>query len=110
MSINRGSRVNNPNMLKQIQQMQARMARMQEELGGMTVTGTAGGGAVTVVANGHQEIQSVAIQAEVLEEGPELLSDLVLAAVNAALDQSRDLANKQMGQLTAGLNLPPGLL
>jgi len=110
MSINRGTRVNNPNMLKQIQQMQARMARMQEELGGLTVTGTAGGGAVTVVVNGHQQVQSVAIQAEVLEEGPELLSDLVLAAVNSALDQSRDLATRQMSQLTAGLNLPPGLL
>jgi DNA-binding YbaB/EbfC family protein len=102
--------VNNPNMLKQIQQMQTRMARMQEELGTMTVTGTAGGGAVTVVATGHQQIQSIAIQAEVLEEGAEMVSDLVLAAVNAALDQSRDLANQQMGQLTAGLNLPPGLL
>jgi len=102
--------VNNPNMLKQIQQMQARMARMQEELGGMTVTGTAGGGAVTVVANGHQQVQSVVIDAEVLEEGAELLADLVLAAVNSALDQSRELATKQMGQLTAGLNLPPGLL
>ncbi len=110
MSINRGSRVNNPNMLKQIQQMQARMARMQEELGGMTVTGTAGGGAVTVVADGHQQIHSVVIQAEVLEEGAELLGDLVLAAVNSALDQSRELATRQMGQLTAGLNLPPGLL
>jgi len=110
MSINRGSRVNNPNMLKQIQQMQARMARMQEELGGMTVTGTAGGGAVTVVANGHQQVQSVVIDTEVLEEGAELLADLVLAAVNSALDQSRELATKQMGQLTAGLNLPPGLL
>jgi hypothetical protein len=102
--------VNNPNMLKQIQQMQARMAKMQEELGAMTVTGTAGGGAVTVVANGHQQVQSVDIQPEVMEEGPELLGDLVLAAVNAALDQSRALASKQMGQLTAGLNLPPGLL
>jgi DNA-binding YbaB/EbfC family protein len=97
-------------MLKQIQQMQARMARMQEELGGMTVTGTAGGGAVTVVANGHQQVQSVVIDTEVLEEGAELLADLVLAAVNSALDQSRELATKQMGQLTAGLNLPPGLL
>jgi hypothetical protein len=76
----------------------------------MTVTGTAGGGAVTVVATGHQQIQSIAIQPEVLEEGAEMVSDLVLAAVNAALDQSRDLANQQMGQLTAGLNLPPGLL
>jgi len=102
--------VNNPNMLKQIQQMQTRMARMQEELGTMTVTGTAGGGAVTVVATGHQQIQSIAIQPEVLEEGAEMVSDLVLAAVNAALDQSRDLATQQMGQLTAGLNLPPGLL
>jgi DNA-binding YbaB/EbfC family protein len=97
-------------MLKQIQQMQTRMARLQEELGTMTVTGTAGGGAVTVVANGHQQIQSIAIQPEVLEEGTEMVSDLVLAAVNAALDQSRDLATQQMGQLTAGLNLPPGLL
>jgi hypothetical protein len=97
-------------MLKQLQQMQAKMARVQEELGTMTVTGTSGGGAVTVVANGHQQVQSVAIQAEVMEEGPELLSDLVLAAVNSALDQSRDLAAKQMGQLTAGLNLPPGLI
>ena len=65
---------------------------------------------MTVVVNGHQQVRSVAIQAEVLEEGPELLSDLVLAAVNAALDQSRELATQQMGQLTAGLNLPPGLL
>ena len=76
----------------------------------MTVTGTAGGGAVTVVANGHQRVESVSIQADVLEEGSELLGDLVLAAVNAALDQSRELAARQMGQLTAGLNLPPGLL
>jgi nucleoid-associated protein EbfC len=102
--------MNNPNMLRQLQQMQARMARMQEELGAQTVTGTAGGGAVTVVVNGHQQLQSVNIDAEALEEGAELLADLVLAAVNAALDQSRELAAKQMGQLTAGLNLPPGLL
>ena len=102
--------MNNPNMLKQIQQMQTRMARLQEELGTMTATGTAGGGAVTVVVTGHQQVQSVSIQPEVLEEGAELVSDLVLAAVNAALDQSRELATQQMGQLTAGLNLPPGLL
>jgi len=67
-------------MLKQLQQMQAKMARVQEELGTMTVTGTAGGGAVTVVANGHQQVQSVAIEPEVMEEGADLLSDLVLAA------------------------------
>ena len=97
-------------MLRQIQQMQAQMERMQQELATLTVTGTAGGGAVTVVANGQQQVQSVTIQPEVLEEGPELLADMVLAAVNSALDQSRALAARQMGQLTAGLNLPPGLL
>ena len=97
-------------MLRQIQQMQARMARVQEELGALTVSGTAGGGAVTVVANGHQQLQSVSIDPEALEEGPELLADLVLAAVNSALEQSRELAAKQMGQLAAGLGLPPGLL
>lgn len=102
--------MNNPNMLRQLQQMQAKMARVQEELGTLTVTGTAGGGAVSVVANGHQQLQSVTIDPEALEEGAELLGDLILAAVNAALDQSRELAATQMGQLTAGLGLPPGLL
>ena len=106
----RDSGVNNPNMLKQIQQMQARMTKLQDELGTMTVTGTSGGGAVAITANGQQQIQSVAIDAEALEEGVELLGDLVLAAINAALDQSREMASKHMGQLTAGLNLPPGLL
>jgi DNA-binding YbaB/EbfC family protein len=100
----------NPNMLRQLQQVQARMARVQEELGSMSVTGTAGGGAVTVVADGHQQLRSVTIDPEALGEGAELLGDLILAAVNAALDQSRELAAKQMGQLTAGLGLPPGLL
>jgi nucleoid-associated protein EbfC len=100
----------NQNMMKQLQQMQTRMAKLQDELGGLTVTGTAGGGAVTVTADGHQKLLSVTIEPEVVEEGPELLADLVLAAVNAALDQSREAASKHMGQLTAGLNLPPGLL
>jgi DNA-binding YbaB/EbfC family protein len=101
---------NQQQMLRQIQQMQDRMAKVQEELGSRTVTGTAGGGAVTVVANGHQQVQSVSIDPEALEEGAELLSDLVLAAVNDALEQSRQLASQHMGQLTAGLGLPPGLL
>ncbi len=100
----------NKNMMKQLQQMQTRMAKMQEELESATVSGTAGGGAVTVEVNGHQQVLSVAIAPEVMEEGAELLSDLVLAAVNDALDRSRELATQQMGQLTAGLGLPPGLL
>lgn len=100
----------NKKMLQQLQQMQARMAKMQEELDEATVTGTAGGGAVSVTVNGQQKVMAVSIEPEVMEEGAELLADMVLAAVNDALDKSRELAAKQMGQLTAGLGLPPGLL
>ena len=100
----------NQNMMKQLQQMQTRMAKLQEELGELTVSGSAGGGVVTVTADGHQRIREVLIQPEALEEGAELLSDLVLAACNDALDKSRELAASHMGQLTAGLGLPPGLI
>ncbi|MFZ2032217.1 MAG: YbaB/EbfC family nucleoid-associated protein [Candidatus Dormiibacterota bacterium] len=97
-------------MMKQLQQVQARMAKMQEELNDVTVTGTAGGGVVSITADGHQKILSVAIEPEALEEGAELLADLVLAACNDALDKSREAAAANMSQLTAGLGLPPGLL
>lgn len=100
----------NKKMLQQLQQMQARMAKMQEELDEATVTGTAGGGAVSVTVNGQQKLMSVSIEPDALEEGAELLADMVLAAVNDALDKSREMAAQQMGQLTAGLGLPPGLL
>jgi len=100
----------NPNMMKQLQKMQAQMAKLQDELGEITVNGSAGGGVVTVVADGHQKIRSVTIEPEALEEGAELLADLVLAACNDALDKSREQAAQHMGQLTAGLGLPPGFL
>lgn len=100
----------NQKMLKQLQQMQAKMAQLQQELDEATVTGTAGGGAVSVTVNGQQKVMAVAIEPDVLEEGAELLADMVMAATNDALDKSRDLAAQQMGQLTAGLGLPPGLL
>ena len=100
----------NSNMMKQLQQMQNKMAKLQEELGSMTVTGTAGGGAVTVTANGHQQVLSVAIEPEAMEEGAELLADMVLAATNDAMDKAKELAGQHMGQLTAGLGLPPGLI
>jgi len=102
--------VQNQKMLKQLQQMQAKMAQLQQELDEATVTGTAGGGAVSVTVNGQQKVMAVAIEAEVLEEGAELLADMVMAATNDALDKSRDMAAQQMGQLTAGLGLPPGLI
>jgi DNA-binding YbaB/EbfC family protein len=101
---------NQQNMMKQLQQVQARMAKLQEELGGLTVTGSAGGGVVTVTVDGHQKVHAVTVAPEALEEGAELLSDLVLAACNDALDKSRELASQHMGQLAAGLGLPPGIL
>ena len=101
---------NQQQMMKQLQQVQARMAKMQDELNDVTVTGTAGGGVVSITADGHQKILSVAIEPEALEEGAELLADLVLAACNDALDKSREAAAANMSQLTAGLGLPPGLL
>ena len=101
---------NQQQMMKQLQQVQARMAKMQEELKDVTVTGTAGGGVVSITADGHQNVQSVTIEPEALEEGAELLADLILAAINDALDKYRAAAAANMGQLTAGLGLPPGLL
>jgi DNA-binding YbaB/EbfC family protein len=98
-------------MLKQLQQMQARMAKVQEDLGDKTVTGTAGGGMVEVVANGHQKVLSVTIKPEVVDPADlDMLQDLVLAAVNDAMEKARELAAKEMGALTAGMGLPPGLM
>ncbi len=98
-------------MLKQLQQIQAKMAKVQEELGLKTVTGTAGGGVVEVVVNGHQKVLSVTVKPEVVDPADvEMLQDLVMAAVNEAMDRARELATKEMGAVTAGIGLPPGLL
>src|SRR2546421_10542183 len=97
-------------MLKQLQQMQARMAKIQEELGEKTVTGTAGGGMVEVVANGHQKVLSVTLKPEVVDPADvEMLQDLVLAAVNDAMDKARELASRELGAVTAVGGLCPGL-
>lgn len=105
-----------PNMgslLKQAQQFQAKMAKLQEELGEKTVEASAGGGMVTVVANGRQEVLSIRVDPEVIKpEEAEMLQDLILAAVNDALSRAKSMVNEEMGKLTHGLNLPniPGLL
>ena len=96
-------------MLKQVQQMQARMAKVQEELEAERVEATAGGGVVKAVASGSQKLVSVTIDPE-LAGDVEMLQDLVVAAVNEAMEKARDLAGQRMGALTAGLGLPPGLL
>ena len=100
------------NLMKQAQQFQAKMARLQEELGERTVETSAGGGMVSVVANGRQEIISIKIEPEVIDSNdPEMLQDLILAAVNDALSKAKNMVNEEMGKLTQGLNLPniPGL-
>lgn len=100
------------NLMKQAQQFQAKMAQLQEELGEKTVEASAGGGMVSVVANGRQEIISINMETEVIDPGdPEMLQDLILAAVNDALSKAKNMVNDEMGKLTQGLNLPnvPGL-
>ncbi len=106
-----GGSVGGGDMMAQMQQMQAQMALTQEQLAEETIEVGVGGGVVTVVANGNQEVQSITIDPDVVDpDDVEMLQDLVLAAVNEALDQSRNLASERMGGLTAGLDLPPGLL
>ena len=100
------------NLMKQAQQFQAKMAQLQEELGERTVESSAGGGMVSVVANGRQEIVSIKIETEVIDpDDTEMLQDLILAAVNDALTKAKNMVKEEMGKLTQGLNLPniPGL-
>jgi DNA-binding YbaB/EbfC family protein len=95
------------NMMKQAQKLQAKMLRLQEELAERTVESSSGGGMVTVVANGRQQIVSIRIEREVVDpEDVEMLQDLVLAAVNDALEKAQQMANSEMGKLTGGLNIP----
>jgi hypothetical protein len=95
------------NLIKQAQQMQARMARMQEEVGQRTVEATAGGGMVTVVANGKQEIVSLRIEPQVVDpDDVEMLQDLVLAAANKALKEAGEMMAEEMAKLTGGLKIP----
>ncbi len=100
------------NLMKQAQQFQTKMAKLQEELGDRTVEASAGGGMVTAVANGRQEILSLKIDPEVIDpDDADMLQDLIQAAVNDALTRAKDMVNEEMGRLTKGLNLPniPGL-
>ena len=94
-------------LLKQAQKIQAEMARVQEELSHKTVEASAGGGMVTVVANGKHEIISIKIDPEVVKlEDMEMLQDLVVAAVNEALKKAQEMIAQEMGKITGGLNIP----
>jgi len=94
-------------MFQQAQKLQAKLAKAQEELSDVTVEGSSGGGAVKIVMNGQQEIQSIEISPEVVNpEDVELLQDLVLTAVSEALARSKEAAAKHLGGLTGDFKIP----
>jgi len=95
------------NLMKQAQQMQARMAKMQEEVGKRTVEASAGGGMVKVVANGKQEILELTLEPEVVDpDDIEMLQDLILAAINEAMRKAQAMMAEEMSKLTGGLKIP----
>jgi hypothetical protein len=103
---NRPAGASQGGMLGQFQRMQQQMQEAQEKLALETVTGSSGGGAVKVVMSGDQKCQSVEIDPALLKDADaEMLQDLVLTAVNLALDQSRELQQQIMGPLAGGLSL-----
>nr|WP_185806995.1 YbaB/EbfC family nucleoid-associated protein [Bacillus sp. HMF5848] len=102
-----GGMGNMQKMMKQMQKMQKDMEKAQEELVEKTVEGTAGGGMVVVVVNGHKQVVEVKIKEDVVDpDDIEMLQDLVLAATNDALKQIDELVNSTMGQFTKGMNMP----
>lgn len=102
-----GGKMNQKNMMKQIQQMQAEMESAQAALEEQEITGTAGGGAVTVIAGGNKLLKRVSIDPDVIDEDDvEMLEDLIVAAVNDAMAKADDAAAGAMGHLTGGMNIP----
>ena len=91
----------------QLEAMQQQMVEAQEALGDKTVEISSGGGAVTVVMSGHQKLQSISIDPEVVDpEDVEMLQDLIIAAINEAVEASQNLAADELGSITGGLNIP----
>ena len=94
-------------MMKQAQQMQAKLASLQGELAEREVEATSGGGMVKVVVNGKQELLSIVINKECVDpDDVEMLQDLVMTAMNQALKESQDMVSKAMSKITGGMNIP----
>jgi DNA-binding YbaB/EbfC family protein len=94
-------------LMRQAQALQERMAKLQEEAGNKTVQGSAGGGMVTVVANGRQEVLSVKLDPEIVKsQDQEMLQDLIVAGVNDALKKAQAMMAEEMKGVTGGLNIP----
>ncbi len=97
----------NRNLMRQAQELQARIAKAQEDLGNETVEATSGGGMVTVVVDGHQNVRSIKIKPEAVDPSDiTLLEDVVLAAINEGMKKAQDLIQKRMGAITGGLKIP----
>lgn len=95
------------NLMKEAQRLQQQMAALQEQVAQKKVEASAGGGMVTVEANGKQELLSIKIDPEVINrDDAQMLEDLVLAACNEALRKSRELVQQELGKLTGGLKIP----
>jgi len=95
------------NLMRQAQQLQAKMLKVQEEMATRTAEASAGGGMVAAVANGRQELVSVKVEKEVVNpEDVEMLQDLIVAAVNAALKKAQEMVSEEMKKLTGGMNIP----
>lgn len=96
------------NIMQQAQKMQENMKRAQEELANIEVTGSAGGGMVSVTMNGRHEARRVKIDKALLGDDIEMLEDLIVAATNDAVNKVGEAAGARMAQVTGGMNLPPG--
>ncbi len=95
------------NIMKQAQQMQQKMTRLQDELASREVEASAGGGMVTAIVNGRQQLLTLKIEKSVVDpEDVEMLQDLVVAAVNEAIKKSQDMMQAEMGKITGGMNIP----
>jgi DNA-binding YbaB/EbfC family protein len=107
ITINQDKSMDMNAIMQQAQQMQQKMSGIQEELKRITVTGTAGGGMVTVTANGSNEILSVNIEKEIISvDDQEMLQDLITAATNDALRKVKAVGKDEMSKLTGGMNIP----
>ncbi len=105
-----GNKAQMAGMMKKVKKMQEDMQKMQEDLKKKTVDVTAGGGAIRLVMNGEKQITELKIDKGVLDpEDPEMLEDLVTAAVNEAVRKVDDMAQQEVGKITGGMGLPPGL-
>ncbi|MDN3639035.1 YbaB/EbfC family nucleoid-associated protein [Simiduia curdlanivorans] len=95
-------------LMKQAQQMQEKMQKMQEDLANAEVTGAAGAGLVTVLMNGRHDVRKVSIDDALMSEDKEMLEDLLAAAVNDAVRKVEEKNKEMMGSLTGGMQMPPG--